>query len=76
MTETVMEISCHELVELVTDYLEGALPPGLGSYGKPRSDDLECQLRKAPSRAASACGSSCSGVSWPVSSIVFRICSR
>ena len=28
MTETVMEISCQELVELVTDYLEGALPPG------------------------------------------------
>ncbi len=25
MTETVMEISCQELVELVTDYLEGAL---------------------------------------------------
>ena len=27
MTETVMEISCQELVELVTDYLEYALPP-------------------------------------------------
>jgi anti-sigma factor RsiW len=26
MTETVNEISCQELVELVTDYLEGALP--------------------------------------------------
>ena len=25
MTETVIEISCQELVELVTDYLEGAL---------------------------------------------------
>lgn len=25
MTETVMEISCQELVELVTDYVEGAL---------------------------------------------------
>ena len=27
MTETVMEISCQELVELVTEYLEGALAP-------------------------------------------------
>lgn len=27
MTETAMELSCQELVELVTDYLEGALPP-------------------------------------------------
>ena len=27
MTDTVMEISCQELVELVTEYLEGALPP-------------------------------------------------
>ena len=27
MSETAMEISCQELVELVTDYLEGALPP-------------------------------------------------
>ena len=27
MTETVIEISCQELVELVTDYLEGALSP-------------------------------------------------
>jgi anti-sigma factor RsiW len=26
VTETIMEISCQELVELVTDYLEGALP--------------------------------------------------
>jgi anti-sigma factor RsiW len=26
MTDTVMEISCQELVELVTDYLEGTLP--------------------------------------------------
>ncbi len=25
MTDTVMEISCQELVELVTDYVEGAL---------------------------------------------------
>jgi anti-sigma factor RsiW len=28
MTETVEQLSCQELVELVTDYLEGALPPG------------------------------------------------
>ena len=28
MTEIPMEISCQELVELVTDYLDGALPPG------------------------------------------------
>lgn len=27
MTETIREISCQELVELVTDYLEGALSP-------------------------------------------------
>ena len=27
MTEIVTELSCQELVELVTDYLEGALPP-------------------------------------------------
>jgi anti-sigma factor RsiW len=27
MTETVMELSCQELVELVTDYLENALSP-------------------------------------------------
>jgi anti-sigma factor RsiW len=27
VTETAMEISCQELVELVTDYLEGALAP-------------------------------------------------
>jgi anti-sigma factor RsiW len=27
VTETVEQLSCHELVELVTDYLEGALPP-------------------------------------------------
>ena len=27
MTETVEQLSCQELVELVTDYLEGALPP-------------------------------------------------
>jgi anti-sigma factor RsiW len=27
MTETVREISCQELVELVTDYVEGALSP-------------------------------------------------
>ena len=26
MTETVEQLSCQELVELVTDYLEGALP--------------------------------------------------
>jgi anti-sigma factor RsiW len=26
MTETVATLSCQELVELVTDYLEGALP--------------------------------------------------
>ena len=29
MTERTLEqLSCQELVELVTDYLEGALPPG------------------------------------------------
>jgi anti-sigma factor RsiW len=28
MTETVEQLSCQELVELVTDYLEDALPPG------------------------------------------------
>ena len=28
MTDTVTEISCQELVELVTEYLEDALPPG------------------------------------------------
>ncbi len=27
MTETVEQLSCQELVELVTDYLEGALAP-------------------------------------------------
>lgn len=27
MTETVEQLSCQELVELVTDYLEGALSP-------------------------------------------------
>ena len=27
MTETVEQLSCQELVELVTDYLEDALPP-------------------------------------------------
>ena len=27
MTESVEQLSCQELVELVTDYLEGALPP-------------------------------------------------
>jgi anti-sigma factor RsiW len=27
MTTTTVELSCQELVELVTDYLEGALPP-------------------------------------------------
>ncbi len=27
MTETVEQLSCQELVELVTDYLEEALPP-------------------------------------------------
>jgi anti-sigma factor RsiW len=27
MTESVIEISCQELVELVTEYLEDALPP-------------------------------------------------
>jgi anti-sigma factor RsiW len=27
VTETAMEVSCQELVELVTDYLDGALPP-------------------------------------------------
>jgi anti-sigma factor RsiW len=27
VTETVEQLSCQELVELVTDYLEGALPP-------------------------------------------------
>ena len=27
MTETVEQLSCQELVELVTDYLDGALPP-------------------------------------------------
>ena len=27
MTEPVEQLSCQELVELVTDYLEGALPP-------------------------------------------------
>ena len=27
MTETVEQISCQEVVELVTDYLEGALSP-------------------------------------------------
>ena len=27
MTETIREISCQELVELVTEYLEGSLPP-------------------------------------------------
>ncbi len=26
MTETIAKLSCQELVELVTDYLEGALP--------------------------------------------------
>jgi anti-sigma factor RsiW len=28
MTETAEQLSCQELVELVTDYLEGALQPG------------------------------------------------
>ena len=28
MTDTVAEISCQELVELVTEYLEDVLPPG------------------------------------------------
>jgi anti-sigma factor RsiW len=28
MNETVEQFSCQELVELVTEYLEGALPPG------------------------------------------------
>lgn len=27
MTETIEQLSCQELVELVTEYLEGALPP-------------------------------------------------
>jgi anti-sigma factor RsiW len=27
VTETVEQLSCQELIELVTDYLEGALPP-------------------------------------------------
>ena len=27
MSEIAMEVSCQELVELVTDYLDGALPP-------------------------------------------------
>ena len=27
MSDTVMEISCQELVELVTEYLEDSLPP-------------------------------------------------
>ena len=27
MSEPVAQLSCQELVELVTDYLEGALPP-------------------------------------------------
>jgi anti-sigma factor RsiW len=29
IASTYDELSCQELVELVTDYLEGALPPGL-----------------------------------------------
>ena len=34
MTETVETLSCQELVELVTDYLEGALP----AYDRERFD--------------------------------------
>ena len=34
MTETVETLSCQELVELVTDYLEGALP----AYDRARFD--------------------------------------